>query len=596
MNELLGKRTMSSAASSNDQPAHHERTMSQDTLPGHGVISAQAGQESRLREDQNSMDAKRQRVQQQAAGTASARGQVWGIDAWLASLDLHRAVAEALAPPPGQEAFSYAKTKLEGVVESRLKAAKLEGLLPLILRGIAALQTQDVATAGDLNKKFAIDGSGSIELTYGTMETFNAGLEGFIGPPFMSSESAALQKVAMPLRESATTEPTLLGQMEMEHCESPDSSEPFPSQKGKVIVRPKAQWAFVMKTHPPAGTVDEDDDGTFSITGRIRKPLSDYWTLVEEKNALLAERKNPMLVLEELVAAQLYTCPMYLKYNSVLRFFSGNRFLQDQCVKYKLGVWEGDEARQKLSWTLAPTKYATTIHAINSCIVKLSALTVAETAYRGVAGMRMPQSFFEKDPKTNLAGGVEYGFSSTTRKRETAIFYAKADKAEVASTVLEAQMGMVDRGANIDFLSQFPGEGEILYGPLMGMEVRSTRVERSTLVIVVAMSVNQKSLTLEEVVSKRRKVVMDMDANVLADFTRSLDKDEAWAALGEVCNMKSVSDYLTSVLEPLHSQGAEYYNDDAKLGGAINDAVFRANAVRGWAGGIQVRKEAGMAG
>ena len=46
MNELLGKRTMSSAASSNDQPAHHERTMSQDTLPGHGVI-AQAEQESR---------------------------------------------------------------------------------------------------------------------------------------------------------------------------------------------------------------------------------------------------------------------------------------------------------------------------------------------------------------------------------------------------------------------------------------------------------------------------------------------------------------------------------------------------------------------
>jgi len=41
------------------------------------------------------------------------------------------------------------------------------------------------------------------------------------------------------------------------------------------------------------------------------------------------------------------------------------------------------------------------------------------------------------------------------------------------------------------------------------------------------------------------------------------------------------------VLEPLHSQGAEYYNDDAKLGGAINDAVFRANAVHGWAGGLQ---------
>ena len=136
--------------------------------------------------------------------------------------------------------------------------------------------------------------------------------------------------------------------------------------------------------------------------------------------------------------------------------------------------------------------------------------------------------------------------------------------------------------------SQYPHEREILFGPLTGIEVLRTRTDSSVVVIECAFSINLNALTLEQVVSKRRKVVMDMDANVLADFTRSLDKDEAWAALGEVCNMKSVSDYLKSVLEPLHSQGAEYYNDDAKLGGAINDVVFRANAVRGWAGGLQV--------
>ena len=144
--------------------------------------------------------------------------------------------------------------------------------------------------------------------------------------------------------------------------------------------------------------------------------------------------------------------------------------------------------------------------------------------------------------------------------------------------------------------SQYPHEREILFGPLTGIEVLGTRHDSLVVVIECAFSINLSALTLEQVVSKRRKVVMDMDANVLADFTRSLDKDEAWAALGEVCNMKSVSDYLKSVLEPLHSQGAEYYNDDAKLGGAINDAVFRANAVRGWAGGMQVHNEAGVAG
>ena len=104
---------------------------------------------------------------------------------------------------------------------------------------------------------------------------------------------------------------------------------------------------------------------------------------------------------------------------------------------------------------------------------------------------------------TNIAGGVEYGFSSTTRDRATAVFYAKETDALVASTILKAQMGMVDRGADIGFLSQFPGEQEILYGPLMGMEVRGTHVNGSTLVVEVVLSTNQKSLTLEQVARPR---------------------------------------------------------------------------------------------
>ena len=47
--------------------------------------------------------------------------------------------------------------------------------------------------------------------------------------------------------------------------------------------------------------------------------------------------------------------------------------------------------------------------------------------------------------------------SSTTRKRVQATIYAKVGKADVASTLIEAQMGMVDRGADIGFASQFPG-------------------------------------------------------------------------------------------------------------------------------------------
>ena len=42
-------------------------------------------------------------------------------------------------------------------------------------------------------------------------------------------------------------------------------------------------------------------------------------------------------------------------------------------------------------------------------------------------------------------------------------------------------MGMVDRGADLSWLSQYPGEKEVLFAPLTGMEViGEPRVENGT--------------------------------------------------------------------------------------------------------------------
>ena len=58
---------------------------------------------------------------------------------------------------------------------------------------------------------------------------------------------------------------------------------------------------------------------------------------------------------------------------------------------------------------------------------------------------------------------------STTLNRDTALFYAKggADKSKHGqpALVFEAQMGMVDRGADVSWLSEFPHEVEILFAP-----------------------------------------------------------------------------------------------------------------------------------
>ena len=60
------------------------------------------------------------------------------------------------------------------------------------------------------------------------------------------------------------------------------------------------------------------------------------------------------------------------------------------------------------------------------------------------------------------------------------------------------------------FISQYPHEKEILFAPLTGLEVRSTRVKGSALVVEVALSVNLASLTIEQVIGKRRALIDQM--------------------------------------------------------------------------------------
>lgn len=101
--------------------------------------------------------------------------------------------------------------------------------------------------------------------------------------------------------------------------------------------------------------------------------------------------------------------------------------------------------------------YATTIHAINSSVIKLSKLTVAGKVWRGIKDATLPKEFWVPN-EMGVRGGIEYAFSSTTVDREQAMLYAQgsAHQDGDASTIFEMQMGMVDRGADLTWLSQYP--------------------------------------------------------------------------------------------------------------------------------------------
>ena len=67
----------------------------------------------------------------------------------------------------------------------------------------------------------------------------------------------------------------------------------------------------------------------------------------------------------------------------------------------------------------------TTLHVINSCVIKLGKLHRADRVYRGVAGKTLSKKLRRKDPETNTRGGIEFGFMSCSTQRKEAERYSE---------------------------------------------------------------------------------------------------------------------------------------------------------------------------
>ena len=100
--------------------------------------------------------------------------------------------------------------------------------------------------------------------------------------------------------------------------------------------------------------------------------------------------------------------------------------------------------------------YVTTLHCINSAVVKGGKLTRVCKVYRGISNSRLPKAFTQRSAH-GVRGGVENAFTSTSKERDVALAYASAGG---AGMLLEIQMGMIDRGADLSWLSQYPHESE----------------------------------------------------------------------------------------------------------------------------------------
>ena len=143
---------------------------------------------------------------------------------------------------------------------------------------------------------------------------------------------------------------------------------------------------------------------------------------------------------------------MYLKFNAVLRGLQFKYMRVDMitlCCSVEVSTkFKSGEITFEVAVTFL-NKYTTTLHCVNSFIIKMSKLCKAVKVYRGVSGGMLPEACRTPN-EYGVKGGIEGGFMSTTTDGETALFYAKggADKSKRGGPAIlfESQMGMVDRG------------------------------------------------------------------------------------------------------------------------------------------------------
>ena len=239
---------------------------------------------------------------------------------------------------------------------------------------------------------------------------------------------------------------------------------------------------------------------------------------------------------EEVLALVLYTGPMFIKYNTVLRGFPE----------------EGINA-------LKGNKYTTTIYCIVSGIIKLSKvmrLPDNRMVYRGLGGLELPEAFTTPD-ECGIRGGVEFAMMSTTLDRRVALQYAGQE----TPTIFEINLGAIDRGASLTFLSQYPAEEEILLPPRSYLEVvggmsRREAGEDGRMFRIVSLKVNANatSSTIEQIEARRKDILVSAGENALHDIRSRLDS---------VVASSRVADFL------VHNSFANLYMHHVKLADAI---------------------------
>ena len=278
-------------------------------------------------------------------------------------------------------------------------------------------------------------------------------------------------------------------------AEHENNTDLFTTPNYNIETCPKDEWlAIVEGKSPPIASMGY---------GRMIRHLDEYLTSDVTREAGLTR--------PEVIAVVLYTGPMYLLWNAILR-------------KYPTSMYDALKAKDSL--------FPTSIFVLMSALQKIARVMVLQSGqslYRGVDGnMELPEAFSIPDTH-GCVGVMERGFMSTTADLKVAISYSGVEMGKAHPKVFRIKAGSVDRGANISSLSQYPSEQEFLWLPHAFLEPTGeieTIVTPYGLVEIINVRANSnlKAMVLEDYESMRKDLHSNSFKFQLEDLQRLLEK------------------------------------------------------------------------
>jgi hypothetical protein len=268
-----------------------------------------------------------------------------------------------------------------------------------------------------INSKFTLDGA--FVGKFATLDDFYKGPEELIGTP----------------------NPKIMQGMQTEHCLRGNSRRKFTTGNYNLTTMPATEWEFVVEPkegkaypHTPKEKTLWPKDVEWN--GKSGREAEDVEDIMKRKQVTLAG-----LLKMEVIALRLYTGPMFVLYNAVLRGFPEKDV---KCLMDK----DGKENR-----------YETTIFAIASGITKLSKVSEIphnRRLYRGLGGMILPRQFWEHYPECQVTftiAAVNCAVADVLKKLEgtkriTQRSNEAADKDEVSQDGHEAGADLQGNGSS----------------------------------------------------------------------------------------------------------------------------------------------------